>query len=257
MGAAFARPLLLPCRRACGTTPIQPTGEVCPAPDLARGQSGARTAPAPTRARAGTGARRIRANQGPAAWASRAAGRTERTGTKQDGGTTCRMLTDTASRRPARGSAAMKSPSPACGLPHAHISHGSVHPMRPDSRIAQAFMSPSPALVESGTRPREGGDPSLTLDASATGGEAGRYRGDKSAYEPKAGPRLERPGRRLRVMRGNATPRGRRCVNPVTLAGEAGRGSATVRTGKACRIEGGAGPMPEQDTGYAPCACGT
>ena len=40
-----------PPRRACGPTPVQPTGEVRPA-SASRGQSGARTAPAPTRARA-------------------------------------------------------------------------------------------------------------------------------------------------------------------------------------------------------------
>ena len=58
MGAAFARPLLLPCRRACGTTPIQPTGEVRPASaSRARNQvrepRRRRHAPAQAQARAG------------------------------------------------------------------------------------------------------------------------------------------------------------------------------------------------------------
>ena len=103
---------LPPAPARCGTTPIQPTGEVRPAlASRARNQAREprrhRHAPTPRkRPRAGYARIRVRCSGKPAA------GRAERSGTKRDGGTTCRMLADTASRRQAGRS---NSPLPLAG----------------------------------------------------------------------------------------------------------------------------------------------
>ena len=72
------------------------------------------------------------------------------------------------------------------GLPYAHISYGRASDA-PDSRVAQAFAPACPR--GSGGRPREGGDPSLTSDAAAAGGELVGL--PRQPREPRLGPGSE------------------------------------------------------------------
>lgn len=67
-----------------------------------------------------------------------------------------------------------------------HTFRVGVHPMRP----AAGLRGPLPPF----RRPREGGDPALTLDAAAAGGELAGL--PRLPREPRLGP-ARRPGRRL------------------------------------------------------------
>ena len=112
------------------------------------------------------------------------------------------------------GVAIVKMPSLVC-----YTSRVGVHPMRPTARLR----GPLPPF----RRPREGGDPSLTSDAAAAGGELVGL--PRLPRKPRLGPGSE-AGATAGGKQGNATAR--RSVNPVARKREGRKGTVHRRAGR-------------------------
>ena len=173
MGAAFARPLLFPCRPGAERPRFNRQAKCALRLTRARAIRRANRAGADTRPRRHRRAHDTRES------GSRCSGRPAAGRTKQEGRTICRMLTDTASRRQAGRS---NTPLP-LALPHAHISFRSVTAARPfpimpsprHTRTCSGYPCGRPAEAVAGdTRNKSGYDEGVLREPGRRLGYAGQ-----------------------------------------------------------------------------------